>query len=86
MNLRFWRDSWGRPEGVLVERRDGARQKICIVWREIPLSGSVRILWNGSCWMLAEGSSAAVGISVGTTVSVGGNTFNVLPFHQTHIT
>lgn len=85
MRLRFWRDSWGRPEGVLVERRDGARQQICIVWREIPLTGSDRILWNGSCWMLAEGSSAAVGISVGTEVSIGGKVFNVLPFHQTHL-
>ena len=85
MNLRFWRDSWGRPEGVLAERRDGARQKICIVWREIPVSGSERILWNGSCWILAAGPSSAVGISAGTAVSIGGNTFNVLPFHQTYL-
>lgn len=85
LRLMFWRDGWGRPEGVLASRCDGARQKICIVWREIPVSATERLLWSGSCWMLAADGAAPQELAVGTTASVGGTAYSVLPFRQTHL-
>ena len=85
MRLSFSRDSWGRPSGVVVDREDGARLRVCVVWREIRLSESDKILWNGCHWAIASGSSEPRQIAVGTVVSVGGNSFDVLPFHQTHV-
>jgi len=85
MRLRFVRDGWGRSSGVVVDREDGANVRVCAVWREVPVSDSERVLWNGSRWALASGSVEPRPIAVGASVSIGGKTFEVLPFHKTHI-
>ncbi len=81
MRLRLFRDSWGRPSGVLLDREDGARQRVGVVWREVPLAAGVMIAWNGSYWALKDDSSAIFPLVVGTTVSIGGTPYDVLPFH-----
>ena len=85
MHVKFHRDEWGRPAGFLMERCDGARQRICAAWREVPLNGSERVSWSGSRWMYSGGDNVTVPLVVGTTVSVGGKPFVVLPFRQTHV-
>ena len=85
MSLRFVRDGWGRPSGVVVDRGDGASVRVCAVWREVPVSDSERVLWNGSRWAIASGPGEPRPIAVGASVSIGGKSFEVQPFHKTHI-
>ena len=84
MRLQLFCDGLRRPNGFLIDREDGARQRVCAVWREIPLEDGSRILWNGSHWSL-EGSSGCVPLAIGTSVSVAGKSFTVLPFYQTFV-
>lgn len=85
MRLRFETDEWGRPAGVLIDRCDGARARVLVVWRDVAVSDGESVLWNGSSWCLAKGASSVYPMSVGTSVSIGGETFAVLPFRQTHL-
>ena len=85
MSLKFFRDGWGRPAGVLVGRSDGAKQTVCIVWREVGLPSGEKVLWNGSSWSVASRSCAPVQLAVGSIVEIGGEAFTVLPFNQTFV-
>ena len=84
MRLRLFCDAWQIPQGFLLDRQDGARQRICGVWREIPLDGERGVAWNGSAWSLTS-PSGCVPLAVGTTVTIGGKKFAVLPYYQTHV-
>jgi hypothetical protein len=85
MRVRFYRDSWGRAAGFVLDRQDGARQRVCVVWRDVPLDGDKRVFWNGSRWMLSVGDAPSVPLVIGTSVSIGGKPFVVLSFRQTHV-
>ncbi len=85
MRVKFHRDQWGRAAGFVLDRQDGARQRVCAVWRDLPLGGDERVAWNGSRWMLASGDGAVVPLVIGNSVSIGGKSFVVLPFRQTHV-
>lgn len=84
LRLRFLRDSWGRPSGAVVDRDDGANMRVCVAWREVRL-GTESVLWNGSHWAMAVGSEGTSQIAIGTLVTIGGKTFEVQPFHKTHL-
>ena len=85
MRVRFYRDSWGRAAGFVLDRQDGARQRVCVVWRDVPLDGDKRVFWNGSRWMLSVDDAPSVPLVIGTSVSIGGKPFVVLSFRQTHV-
>lgn len=85
LRLRFVRDGWGRPSGVLVDREDGAGVRICTVWREVSVSASEKIIWNGCHWAMMSGSGGLHPIVIGAAVSIGGRHFQVQPFHKTHL-
>lgn len=86
MRVVFYRDSRGQAAGFVLDRLDGARQRVCAVWSEEPLGDGVSVSWDGRCWMLHACPSEQIPLSVGTRVSVGGSSFEVQPFHQTHLT
>ena len=85
MRVRFYRDRLGRAAGFVLDRQDGARQRICAVWRDVPLDGDEHVLWNGSRWMLSSGDAPAVPLVIGNSVSIGGKSFVVMSFRQTHV-
>lgn len=87
LNMKLWfaRDDWGRPSGVVLDREDGANQRVYVVWRDIPLASGERILWNGSHWAVSYDSGEARQIAIGSPISIGGEEFEVLPFHQTYV-
>lgn len=91
MNLRLFADAYDRPAGILLDRFDGARQRTCAVWRAVPLGDADTVEWNGSRWSLVTttpgGSASAESrvLAVGTTVSVGGMSYTVHPFHPTYV-
>ena len=85
MRVVFYRDSRGQAAGFVLDRLDGARQRVCAVWSEEPLGDGVSVSWDGRCWMLHACASEQIPLSVGTRVSVGGSSFEVQPFHQTHL-
>ena len=85
MHVTFHRDEWGRAAGFMLDRLDGARQRVCAVWRDMPLEGGASISWNGSLWRLSADKVSQHSLVVGTTVSIGGRSFDVQPFHQTHL-
>ena len=83
MRAVFHRDSHGRAAGFVLDRLDGARQRTCAVWGELPLGDGASVLWDGFRWTLKTGPSGQVPISVGAKVLIGGRLFDVQPFHQT---
>jgi hypothetical protein len=85
MNLRFFRDGWNRPAGILLDRGDGARQRICVVWRKVPLSAGEAVSWNGTRWTLEGAAIPQQPLAVGTSVSIDGRKYEILPFHKTHV-
>lgn len=85
MRIRLFCDAMRIPQGFLLDREDGARQRICAVWREVPLDRENKLVWNGSAWSLMRASDC-IPISVGSEISIGGMAFAVLPFYQTHVT
>ena len=85
LRLRFVRDGWGRPSGVMINREDGADVRICTVWREVSVSAAEKIIWNGSHWAMMSGSGELRPIVIGAAVSIGGRHFQVQPFHKTHL-
>ena len=85
MQVTPYCDSQGRAAGFVMNRLDGARQKVCAVWSEVPLGDGVSVSWNGRCWMLLDSMSGRIPITVGSKISIGGRSFDVQPFHQTHI-
>ena len=91
MKLRLFCDSCGRPSGLWLDRLDGARQRTYAVWRELPVGEGVKLVWNGSRWTLESetpsGAAAAApcALAVGSFVSIGGRSYEILPFHQTHV-
>lgn len=91
MKLRLFCDPYGRPSGLRLDRLDGARQRTCAVWRELPVDEGVKLVWNGCRWTLepesASGAAAAApcALAVGGRVSIGGMSYEILPFHQTHL-
>ncbi len=85
MRIMFHCDSLGRAAGFVLTRLDGARQKVCAVWREVPFGDYCRISWNGSCWAAVLAGDGVVPLAVGSKVSIGGRQYDVLAFHQTHV-
>ena len=85
MRVTFYRDSQGRAAGFVLDRLDGARQKVCAAWGEVPIADDASVLWNGRCWMLICGGSRETPIPLGGRISIGGRSFDVQPFHQTHL-
>ena len=78
-------DFHGRATGFVLNRLDGAHQRVCAVWSEVPLGDGVSISWDGCCWTLLDGRSGRIPIAVGNKISIGGRYFDVQPFHQTHL-
>lgn len=85
MRIMFQRDSFGRAAGFVLTRLDGARQKVCAVWREVPVSEGCRIFWNGSSWTAVCDGYGAVPLAVGSKVSIGESLYDVFAFHKTHV-
>ena len=71
--------------GFVLDRLDGARQKVCAAWGEVPIADDASVLWNGRSWMLICGGSRETPIPLGGRISIGGRSFDVQPFHQTHL-
>lgn len=84
MRLHLYCDAWRVPQGFVIDRKDGAKQRICAVWREVPLNGREKIEWNGSSWSFV-GTTGCVPLAIGMSVSMDGKSFAVLPFYQTHV-
>lgn len=91
MKLRLFCDPYGRPSGMRLDRLDGARQRTCVVWRELPVAEGTKLTWNGSRWTLEPVSSSGApsvtpcALAVGSSVAIGGKSYEILPFHQTHL-
>lgn len=86
LRVRFHRDAQGDASGVVLDRLDGARQRVFVVWRELPIGGGESLTWDGERWYLSRnGSTAVIPLAVGSTVSIGGKAFAVQPFHKTHL-
>jgi len=85
MRAVFHRDSLGQAAGFVLDRLDGACQRVCAVWSEVPLEDGTSISWDGRCWTLRTRFSGQVPLCVGSKVSIGGRSFDVQPFHQTHL-
>ena len=90
MELGYFADAYDRPSGFRLDRLDGIRQRICAVWREVPIDEGTTVAWNGSRWSLVtrapDGASVQSRVlAIGSTVSVGGSTYTVHPFHQTYV-
>ena len=84
MQFHLYCDAWRVPQGFVIDRKDGAKQRICAVWREVPLNGREKIEWNGSSWSFV-GTTGCVPLAIGMSVSMDGKSFAVLPFYQTHV-
>lgn len=84
MRLHLYCDAWRVPQGFIIDRKDGAKQRICAVWREVPFNGREKIEWNGSSWSVV-GTTGCVPLAIGMSVSMDGKSFAVLPFYQTHV-
>ena len=84
MRFHLYCDAWRVPQGFVIDRKDGAKQRICAVWREVPFNGREKIEWNGSSWSFV-GTTGCVPLAIGMSVSIGGKSFAVLPFYQTHV-
>lgn len=84
MQFHLYCDAWRVPQGFVVNRKDGAKQRICAVWREVPFNGREKIEWNGSSWFFV-GTMGCVPLAIGMSVSMDGKSFAVLPFYQTHV-
>ncbi|MCR5414924.1 MAG: FHA domain-containing protein [Kiritimatiellae bacterium] len=80
LSYRLFCDTYGRPAGLVMDRRDGARQRTFAVWREIPLEDGSSMAWDGGRWLVGGRP-----LSLGSSVSIDGETFAVLPFRVTHI-
>ena len=85
MRVTFHRDAWGRAEGFVLSRQDGARQRVCAVWRDVPLGDGESVFWSGILWQLSAGGKPPIPLVVGTAVTIEGKSFLVLPFRQTHV-
>ena len=85
MRAVFHRDSLGQAAGFVLDRLDGARQRICAVWSEVPLEDGTSISWDGHSWTLLTRLSEPVPLCVGAKVAIGGRSFDVQPFYQTHL-
>lgn len=85
MHAVCYRDSLGQAAGFVLDRLDGARQRVCAVWSEVPFEDGASISWDGHCWTLRTRFSGQVPLCVGSKVSIGGRSFDVQPFHQTHL-
>ena len=85
MRVVSHRDSLGQAAGFVLDRLDGARQRICAVWSAVPLDDGTGISWDGRCWTLHTRFSGQVPLCVGAKVAIGGRLFDVQPFHPTHL-
>ena len=85
MRAVFLRDSLGQAAGFVLDRLDGARQRVCAVWSEVPLEDGASISWDGHYWTLRTRLSDQVLLCIGAKVVIGGRSFDVQPFHQTHL-
>ncbi|MBP5511669.1 MAG: hypothetical protein J6Z49_12190 [Kiritimatiellae bacterium] len=78
-------DPLGNAAGFVLERFDGARQRVYAVWRSLPIGEGERVMWDGCSWHLARDGAADIPLSIGCPVSIGGKTFAVQLFHKTHL-
>ena len=85
MRAVFHRDSLGQAAGFVLDRLDGARQRVCAVWSEVPLEDGASISWDGHRWTFRTRFSGQVPFCVGSKATIGGRSFDVQPFHQTHL-
>ena len=82
MRLRAFCDRQGRSAGAIIDREDGARMRVCVAWRDVPLTDAETISWSGCRWSL---NSDKTPLFVGAVISIGGASFEVQPFHHTHL-
>jgi len=85
MRLRSYSDRMERPSGVLMVREDGAAQRVCVAWRDVPLTDAETVSWSGCRWLLLSRPSGMTPLFVGAVISIGGASFEVQPFHHTHL-